>query len=231
MPLTHTRVSAPLRQVVAADPTGRRPDDEADEPPGGAAAGPACVAPVRARPGRSALPDTLRGRVALGPAQLAAGGGAGRGRAGRDLLVGDPRRPTHRRGAAGRRAGRRAGLAGAPAAADPAAAPVGDRRAPAGSVTVDVEGKVRRPGIVVLDSGARVVDALKAAGGARPGVDLTGLNLARLLVDGEQILVGVPTAVGLRRRRPCRRPPRAGRWSTSTPRPRPSSRPCPTWGR
>ncbi len=64
-------------------------------------------------------------------------------------------------------------------------------------MTVDVEGKVRRPGIVVLDSGARVVDALKAAGGARPGVDLRGLNLARLLVDGEQILVGVPAAVGL----------------------------------
>jgi len=35
-----------------------------------------------------------------------------------------------------------------------------------------------------------VVDALKAAGGARPGVDLTGLNLARVLVDGEQVVVG-----------------------------------------
>jgi competence protein ComEA len=64
-------------------------------------------------------------------------------------------------------------------------------------VTVDVAGKVRRPGIAVLDAGARVVDALKAAGGARPGVDLSGLNLARVLVDGEQILVGVPAPVGL----------------------------------
>lgn len=59
-----------------------------------------------------------------------------------------------------------------------------------GSVTVDVAGKVRRPGIVVLDQGARVTDALEAAGGAKPGVDLTSINLARLLVDGEQIVVG-----------------------------------------
>lgn len=61
----------------------------------------------------------------------------------------------------------------------------------AGSVTVDVAGRVRRPGIAVLDVGARVVDALKAAGGARHGVDLSSLNLARVLTDGEQILVGV----------------------------------------
>jgi competence protein ComEA len=59
-------------------------------------------------------------------------------------------------------------------------------------VTVDVAGKVRRPGIAVLQAGSRVVDALEAAGGARPGADLAGLNLARVLVDGEQIVVGVP---------------------------------------
>jgi competence protein ComEA len=67
---------------------------------------------------------------------------------------------------------------------------------PAGTVTVDVAGKVRHPGIAVLDQGARVVDALEAAGGARPGVDLTGLNLARVLVDGEQVVVGVPAPSG-----------------------------------
>jgi len=59
-------------------------------------------------------------------------------------------------------------------------------------VTVDVAGKVRRPGIVVLDQGARVTDALKAAGGPKRGVDTTALNLARVLVDGEQIVVGAP---------------------------------------
>ncbi|MGD9961443.1 helix-hairpin-helix domain-containing protein [Nocardioides sp.] len=65
------------------------------------------------------------------------------------------------------------------------------------SVVVDVAGKVRRPGIVVLDSGSRVVDALRAAGGVRSGVDLSGINQARLLVDGEQILVGAPTVPGI----------------------------------
>lgn len=64
------------------------------------------------------------------------------------------------------------------------------------TVTIDVSGKVRRPGIAVLDRGARVVDALEAAGGARPGADLTGLNLARVLVDGEQVVVGLPAPVG-----------------------------------
>jgi competence protein ComEA len=80
---------------------------------------------------------------------------------------------------------------GASAAADPTAT-----AAPA-TVTIDVAGKVRHPGIQVLDAGARVVDALAAAGGARPGVDLTALNLARPLVDGEQVVVGgaPPTAV------------------------------------
>lgn len=67
----------------------------------------------------------------------------------------------------------------------------------AGEVVVDVAGKVRRPGIAVLPQGARVIDALKAAGGARRGVDLTSLNLARVLVDGEQILVGVPGVPGV----------------------------------
>ena len=66
-----------------------------------------------------------------------------------------------------------------------------------GDVVVDVAGKVRRPGIVRLPAGSRVVDALDAAGGARRGVDLTGLNLARLLVDGEQVLVGVRAVPGV----------------------------------
>lgn len=64
-------------------------------------------------------------------------------------------------------------------------------------VTVDVTGKVRRPGIQVLDAGSRVVDAVEAAGGARPGVDLSTINLARPLTDGEQIVVGLPTGGAL----------------------------------
>jgi competence protein ComEA len=61
---------------------------------------------------------------------------------------------------------------------------------PTGKVTVDVAGKVRRPGVATLPAGARVIDALRRAGGAKAGVDLSTLNLARVLVDGEQILVG-----------------------------------------
>ncbi|MDG4531855.1 ComEA family DNA-binding protein [Streptomyces sp. AV19] len=59
-------------------------------------------------------------------------------------------------------------------------------------VVVDVSGKVRHPGIRRLPPGSRVVDALDAAGGPSPGVDLTGLNRARFLADGEQIVVGAP---------------------------------------
>jgi competence protein ComEA len=62
--------------------------------------------------------------------------------------------------------------------------------APSATVTVDVAGKVRRPGVTTLPAGSRVVDAINKAGGARRQVDLTGLNLARVLVDGEQVLVG-----------------------------------------
>jgi competence protein ComEA len=63
-------------------------------------------------------------------------------------------------------------------------------------LVVDIIGKVRRPGVYRLSAGARVDDALRAAGGALPGVDLSSLNLARKVVDGEQIAVGVLGAVG-----------------------------------
>ncbi|MFI5708914.1 helix-hairpin-helix domain-containing protein [Kribbella sp. NPDC051620] len=60
------------------------------------------------------------------------------------------------------------------------------------TVVVDVAGKVRRPGLVHAPAGSRVADVLAAAGGALPGVDLTTLNLARQVTDGEQIIVGAP---------------------------------------
>lgn len=67
-----------------------------------------------------------------------------------------------------------------------------------GAVVVAVHGRVRRPGLVRLPVGARVADAIDAAGGALPGTDLSFVNLARKLVDGELILVGVtpPPGVG-----------------------------------
>ncbi|QKV97854.1 ComEA family DNA-binding protein [Streptomyces sp. NA02950] len=88
----------------------------------------------------------------------------------------------------------------APDPEPPRAAPAGSVPTPGGrpgpgagrSVVVDVTGKVRRPGLRTLPSGARVDDALEAAGGVRPGADTSGLNRARPLVDGEQIVVGAP---------------------------------------
>ncbi|MFE2287039.1 helix-hairpin-helix domain-containing protein [Streptomyces sp. NPDC059443] len=61
-----------------------------------------------------------------------------------------------------------------------------------GRILVDVSGKVRDPGVRRLPAGSRVEDALVAAGGVRPGTDITGLNRARVLMDGEQVLVGAP---------------------------------------
>jgi len=65
-----------------------------------------------------------------------------------------------------------------------------------GRLVVDVVGKVRRPGVYRVADGARVDDALRMAGGALPGVELSALNLARKVVDGEQIAVGVSGAGG-----------------------------------
>ena len=65
---------------------------------------------------------------------------------------------------------------------------------PAVPVVVSVSGRVQRPGLVEVPGGARVADVLEAAGGALPGTDLAGLNLARRVVDGEQVAVAVPPA-------------------------------------
>ncbi|MCZ7427852.1 ComEA family DNA-binding protein [Micromonospora sp. WMMA1949] len=65
-----------------------------------------------------------------------------------------------------------------------------------GQVVVALAGKVRRPGLVRLPAGARVADAIEAAGGALPGVDTALLNPARKVTDGELILVGVTAPPG-----------------------------------
>lgn len=59
------------------------------------------------------------------------------------------------------------------------------------SLLVHVVGKVLRPGVYPMVSGARVNDAIAAAGGALKGVDLSEMNLARKVVDGEQIYIGI----------------------------------------
>jgi competence protein ComEA len=62
----------------------------------------------------------------------------------------------------------------------------------AATVVVDVAGKVRHPGVYRLPAGSRVNDALHAAGGPLPGVQLSSVNLAAKLADGQQIAVGLP---------------------------------------
>ena len=56
-------------------------------------------------------------------------------------------------------------------------------------IFVDVAGAVNRPGVYSLTGKSRVIDAIKAAGDTAPGADLSTINLARVLNDGEQIYV------------------------------------------
>jgi competence protein ComEA len=80
----------------------------------------------------------------------------------------------------------------APGSATPAVAPT--------PILVDVAGWVRHPGVYEFVTGDRVIDALDAAGGARPGAELQALNLAAPLVDGTQVVVpkhGQTPAVGV----------------------------------
>ena len=154
------------------------------------------------------LPPTMQGRVSLGPGHVAvvsllvavacaltawwvvrADGGATLVPAAGPVVTG-PATPS------GASSGPSVALVTPEAGPDPpssvAAATVADA-----VVVVDVAGRVRRPGIVELPAGSRVVDAIDAAGGARPRVDLTSVNLARVLVDGEQFVVGLRVPGGI----------------------------------
>lgn len=61
-------------------------------------------------------------------------------------------------------------------------------------IVVDVGGRVRRPGLVTLPPGARVSDAVRAAGGAMRPRDLALVNLAARVSDGQLLLIGVAGA-------------------------------------
>jgi competence protein ComEA len=89
-------------------------------------------------------------------------------------------------------------LSGGASPVAPASQPAGGSPSPAagGGPVVDVAGKVRHPGVYRLPPGARVQDAVTAAGGMLPGVDPASVNLARRLTDGEQVVIGQPPAVG-----------------------------------
>jgi competence protein ComEA len=82
------------------------------------------------------------------------------------------------------------------------AAPAVPSAKPDSPLIVSVVGLVHTPGLVTLAPGARIADALKAAGGVVDGADTVGLNMGRPVGDGEQIVVGIapragiPTALG-----------------------------------
>lgn len=95
---------------------------------------------------------------------------------------------------------------------EPAAPPVPEQIAPPvpqlaapppAELVVSVVGEVRHPGLVTVHPGDRVADALQAAGGPLPGTDITALNLARRLVDGEQLYVAVPIPPGMAQAQPA----------------------------
>jgi competence protein ComEA len=64
------------------------------------------------------------------------------------------------------------------------------------TLVVDVTGLVHHPGVYEFHQGDRVIDAIRRAGGARRGADLTSINLAALLTDAEQIVVGKTGGAG-----------------------------------
>ncbi|MFP4250382.1 MAG: helix-hairpin-helix domain-containing protein [Armatimonadota bacterium] len=103
-------------------------------------------------------------------------------------------------------------------------------------ITIHVVGAVRRPGLYVLEAGARVRDAIEAAGGLVEGADQQSVNLAAFVDDGDQVLVEAketssePEAESTRRDRPPPDPapratPAAGP-PTRNPSPPPSRAPA-----
>lgn len=179
----HTRVRAPRAPLTTSPPDGSPPDGPPPVPVPGrhAARRPVSLAGL--------VPEPLRGRVAVGPAQLTVVAvlvAVGLAVSCWWLLRGSPQRVDTPPVAPAPVA-----LTSAPPLTGASPVAAGASASPGATVTVDVAGRVRHPGIVVLDAGARVVDALEAAGGARHGVDLSTLNLARPLVDGEQVVVGI----------------------------------------
>lgn len=70
-------------------------------------------------------------------------------------------------------------------------APVAPTPTIAPTIVVDVAGKVAHPGVYTLPQGSRAIDAIKAAGNQLRGVALTNINLAEIVSDGQQIVVGI----------------------------------------
>jgi competence protein ComEA len=88
-----------------------------------------------------------------------------------------------------------AGTASPTGSSEPRTLPVGEVAETSSTVVVSVVGLVNRPGLVTLPSGARVAEAVEAAGGLLPEADPASVNLAAVVTDGQQIAVGMPGPV------------------------------------
>ena len=89
-----------------------------------------------------------------------------------------------------------AGAGSADSTAPNAPGPTPSTTAAPAEIVVSVTGLVGQPGLVTLPAGARVADAIAAAGGASGGADLTGVNLAARLADGDSVVVASAPAPG-----------------------------------
>ena len=213
--VTRRRLDALIAELAAARGEEPPPSPPADEPSDVAAPQPAVPRPTTGRHARrpvkpsrrlagwidDRLPPAVQGRAHLGSAQfglvalvVAVGLVAGAwwlvrsaGSSGGAGEVAPPRPAAAVTADAD-------GAVPAPSMSAPASAAPGPSPVAGDQIVVDVVGKVRRPGIAVLPAGSRVVDAVRAAGGMRPGVDPATVNLARPLTDGEQIVIGLPSA-------------------------------------
>jgi competence protein ComEA len=107
--------------------------------------------------------------------------------------------------------GTSAGVAGAESRAG------ADREGGATGIYVHVAGAVRRPGLVRLPAGSRVAVALERAGGPGRRADLSGVNLAAQLEDGQQVIVPVRGAAGVGAAGSAALPGRLGAATTASP--------------
>jgi len=122
---------------------------------------------------------------------LVSGARASLGAGGRESASGDVGADGVSPGPGSVSASAKAAASGSPSGAGPGAIGTGQ----VGVVVVHVVGAVNKPGLVQLAAGSRVADAIAAAGGSTAEADLASINVARLLVDGEQIRVPLPGEV------------------------------------
>jgi competence protein ComEA len=99
-------------------------------------------------------------------------------------------------GARAMRADGGAATAEAGGAADTAPAAAISVEGSGGDIVVDVSGAVRRPGVYRMPAGARVIDAMRRAGGAAAGAVVEAINRAARLSDGQQVVVPARAAAG-----------------------------------